>query len=92
MIGSNSACLGAAGAKGNDLAARVPCLRRRARYPRRRSRADAQKDGARRVAVTRRPKDACVGCRSLQKTLHAHGWVEDDNLVIEYRYAGDDYE
>jgi putative tryptophan/tyrosine transport system substrate-binding protein len=24
--------------------------------------------------------------------LHRHGWVEGDNLVIEYRYGGDDYD
>jgi putative ABC transport system substrate-binding protein len=29
---------------------------------------------------------------AVRKTLHAHGWVEGDNLVIEYRYAGDDYD
>jgi putative ABC transport system substrate-binding protein len=27
-----------------------------------------------------------------KKTLHGHGWIEGENLVIEYRYAGDDYE
>jgi putative ABC transport system substrate-binding protein len=27
-----------------------------------------------------------------RKSLHRHGWVEGDNLVIEYRYGGDDYE
>ncbi len=28
----------------------------------------------------------------VRKTLHRHGWVEGNNLVIEYRYGGDDYE
>ena len=27
-----------------------------------------------------------------RKALHGHGWVEGENLVIEYRYGGDDYE
>ena len=29
---------------------------------------------------------------AVRKTLHAHGWVEGSNLVIEHRYAGDDYD
>jgi putative ABC transport system substrate-binding protein len=56
-----------------------------------------------RAAGSETPKKARVGppgdartrawaVDPFRKTLHAHGWVEDDNLVIEYRYAGDDYE
>src|SRR6267143_5344179 len=29
---------------------------------------------------------------AFRKTLHGQGWVEGDNLVIEYRYGGEDYE
>ncbi len=29
---------------------------------------------------------------AVRKTLHGQGWVEGDNLVIEYRYGGEDYE
>src|SRR3989442_14216555 len=29
---------------------------------------------------------------AVRKTLHGRGWVEGDNLVIEYRYGGEDYE
>ena len=28
----------------------------------------------------------------VRKALHGRGWVEGNNLVIEYRYGGDDYE
>src|SRR2546422_859749 len=29
---------------------------------------------------------------AVRKTLHGQGWVEGDNLLIEYRYGGEDYE
>jgi len=29
---------------------------------------------------------------AVRRTLHGQGWVEGDNLVIEYRYGGEDYE
>src|SRR2546422_10214190 len=29
---------------------------------------------------------------AVRKTLRGQGWVEGDNLVIEYRYGGEDYE
>jgi hypothetical protein len=29
---------------------------------------------------------------AVRKTLHGQGWVEGDNLVIEYLYGGEDYE
>jgi putative ABC transport system substrate-binding protein len=29
---------------------------------------------------------------AVRKALHGRGWIEGDNLVIEYRYAGEDYD
>jgi putative ABC transport system substrate-binding protein len=29
---------------------------------------------------------------AFRKALHARGWIEGNNLAIEYRYGGDDYE
>ena len=31
-------------------------------------------------------------CRPSKRALRAHGWVEGQNLLIEYRYGGDDYD
>jgi putative tryptophan/tyrosine transport system substrate-binding protein len=37
-------------------------------------------------------KTRAFAVNAVRKALRARGWVEGENLVIEYRYAGDDYD
>ena len=38
------------------------------------------------------PKTRASAVDAVRKALRGQGWVEGDNLVIEYRYGGEDYE